>query len=162
MTCILLLLVNLIHFIFELLEMPVNPWCFSRYLLSISDLGSWTCIQSVDSLIYCTEECVHKIILILFIFFVGGAVSQYISMLNAAAQIQNKNIFDVFCCQFLNFSLRLFTFMHFTDAFIWRNIRCNEGVHFYQFMRVQYARNWIHNFGVESAMLYCLSFRKAV
>lgn len=39
-------------------------------------------------------------------------------------------------CQFLNYPLRVGTFMHSTDTFIRRNLYCIEVVHFHQFFSI--------------------------
>ncbi len=70
----------------------------------------------------------------------------------APTQTQHYCFFVLFfyVCQFLNYPLRLFTFMPLADTFIWRILHCIQNVHFYQLT---------HDIDVVSAMLYSLSFK---
>ncbi len=55
-----------------------------------------------------------------------------------------------------------FTFMHLADAFIQSDLHCIQVTVFYIWSALAFPGNRTHDLGVASAMLYHLSYRKAI
>ncbi len=55
-----------------------------------------------------------------------------------------------------------FTFMHLADAFIQSDLRCIQVTVLHFLSALAFPGNRTHDFGVTSAMLYHLSYRKAL
>ncbi len=55
-----------------------------------------------------------------------------------------------------------FTFMHLADAFIQSDLHCIQVTVLYILSALAFPGNRTHNLGVASAMLYHLSYRKAL
>lgn len=70
------------------------------------------CLQSLDPL-KCYEMCIQNF----YYDFVSGSVWPTYFMVKGRCLKKEKK---VILCQFLNYPLRIFTFMHFAKAFIWR------------------------------------------
>ncbi len=52
--------------------------------------------------------------------------------------------------------------MHLADAFIQSDLHCIQVTVFYILSALAFPGNWTHDLGVASAMLYHLSYRKAI
>ncbi len=57
---------------------------------------------------------------------------------------------------------KTFTFIHLADAFIQSDLHCIQVTVFYILSALAFPGNRTHDLGVASAMLYHLSYRKAI
>ncbi len=73
-------------------------------------------------------------------------------------------IFDEYCISFIASGINFtFTFMHLADAFIQSDLHCIQVIVSTFFLSaLAFPGNRTHDLGVANAMLYQLSYRKAV